>query len=92
MTNYLQSKTGNGLRLELDCLSDWGSAPLLIAAATTSPVNAEMLIRDYQLFRNDVQTAVAELIVYRSYRYRSYRSIFRKATTAEIDGCLKMFA
>jgi hypothetical protein len=46
-----------------------------------------MLIRDYQLFRNDVQTAVAELIV-----YRSYRSIFRKATTAEIDGCLKMFA
>jgi hypothetical protein len=87
MTNYLQSKTGNGLRLELDGLSDWGSAPLLIAAATTSPVNAEMLIRDYQLFRNDVQTAVAELIV-----YRSYRSIFRKATTAEIDGCLKMFA
>jgi hypothetical protein len=84
MTNYLQSKTGNGLRLELDCLSDWGSAPLLIAAATTSPVNAEMLIRDYQLFRNDVQTAVAELIV--------YRSIFREATTAEVDSYLKMFA
>jgi hypothetical protein len=84
MTNYLLSKTGNGLRLELVGLPNKGSAPLLIAAATTSPVNAVMLIRDYQLFRTDVQTAVADLII--------NRSIFREATTTEVDSYLKMFA
>ncbi len=83
MTNYLRSKTGNDLRLELVGLPSKGSASLLIAAATASPVNAEMLIRDYQLFRTDVQTAVADLII--------NRSIFREATTAEVEDYLKMF-